>query len=315
MKNRSMVKLIHADGFFPKGDVESLCSVVSNMDFVEKEYGYELPNFNLIFPDIETIFYHVLGERVCVDPIRSGIIRKPHNNVIHFESFESTNEWCFIVALEKTTVNLLYHISDHTAGDLSDADAKSALDDVQFNYRNLFEWKIHTNILLEPNQGLFIRPWVFHSLSNGLVQYYRLMADMKPRILVMGLPGSNRSRIAHELAKNIEGTELINSMEERVKNKDIDFSEDGQLRHCYRLLKMARESSKNCVIINMTCPLPKMRDILNPDIIIWASDKDKCQYEDLNQMYVPPQTFDVECKTFDETTLSTIIGKMMCRRM
>jgi hypothetical protein len=73
-----------------------------------------------------------------------------------------------------------------------------------------------------------------------------------------------------ELANNIEGTELINSMEERVKNKDIDFSEDGQLRHCYRLLKMARESSKNCVIINMACPLPKMRDILNPDIIIWA---------------------------------------------
>jgi len=39
----------------------------------------------------------------------------------------------------------------------------------------LFEWDIYTNILLEPNQGVIFRPWLFHSIENGLVQYYRLV--------------------------------------------------------------------------------------------------------------------------------------------
>jgi hypothetical protein len=315
MKNRSMVKLMHADGFFPKGDVESLRSAVSNMQFVPKEYGHELPNFNLIFPDMEIILYHVLGERVIVDPNRSGIIRKPYNHVIHFEAFDSPNEWCFIVALEETTVNLHYHISDHTMGDAGEADAKTAFDGHKFNYRNWFEWKIHTNIQLEPNQGLFIRPWMFHSLEDGLVQYYRLIADTKPRILVMGLPESNRSRIAHDLHSKIENTELINSMDLRVQSKDIDFTEDGQIRHCYRILKKARESKSNSVIINMTCPLPKMREILNPDIIIWANDKTESQYEELNSMFIPPQTFDIECNEFTENTTNQIIQKMLTKRL
>jgi hypothetical protein len=150
-----MVKLIHADGFFAPGDAERYVDIVSGLNFVEKQYGYEIENFNMIFSGLEPIFSKVLGERIVIDNKRSGIFRKPINNIIHFEEFDSLNEWCFVVALQKTTLNLFYHLKKD--GAYREFDAKSALDDWRFNYRNMFEWDYHTNILLEPNQGIFFR--------------------------------------------------------------------------------------------------------------------------------------------------------------
>jgi hypothetical protein len=173
--SRAGIKLIHADGFFPKGEAEGLCSVVQGLQYVEKEYGLELENFNLILPDIHLVFSKILGEDVIIDRERSGLVRKPYNNMIHFESFESPDEWCFILALEKTTLNIYKHIKDIRYNDIDQVDSKNVLDGYQFNYRNLFEWDVTSNILLDCNQGVFIRPWVFHSLQDGTVQYYRIL--------------------------------------------------------------------------------------------------------------------------------------------
>jgi hypothetical protein len=173
--NRTSIKLIHADGFFPKGEAEALWSVVQDLQYVEKEYGLEVPNFNLVLNDIHLVFSKILGEEVVVDYKRSGIVRKPYNNMIHFESFDSPNEWCFILALEKTTLNIFKHVKDIRYNEYNQTDSTNVLEGYQFNYKNLFEWDIVSNIILECNQGVFIRPWVFHSLQDGTVQYYRIM--------------------------------------------------------------------------------------------------------------------------------------------
>jgi len=319
-RNRSMVKLIHADGFFPPQDVVNLRNVVQGFNFVEKEYGYELPDFNLIFPNIETTLYHVLGERVTVDPDRSGVIRRPFNHAIHFESFDSPNEWVFIVALEATQVNLWHHISDTSMGELSPADSRSVFEGMNFNYRNLFEWKIHTNIMLEPNQGLFIRPWVFHSLEDGLVQYYRLIADQKYRILVMGMPESAKSEITHQLSQRFaecgfESCTVINSMQQRHLARDLDFTVNGQIRHCHRLLKQARASKSDLTIIDMCCPIPEMREVLNPDFLIWADVPTVSQYSDLTDMFVPPMTYDAACSTASDKELQQLIHRIKTKRI
>jgi hypothetical protein len=316
MAGRTMVKLIHADGFFPKEDVGNLRNAVNELNFVKKPYGLEIDNFNIIYPDIEIIFKNVLGERVIVDPYRSGVIRKPYNNAIHFEHYNSPDEWCFLVALEKTTINLWHHIDpDGKMGELEQATTTDALVGVDYDYKNLFEWKIHTNILLEPNQALFMRPWLFHSLESGLVQYYRLIADPKYRILVMGLPNSSKKSISQKLADKFSSSLVLNSMEHRVSHKDVDFSEDGQLRHCYRMLKYARASDKDTTIINMTAPLPKMREILNPDFLIWAADGDNTQYEELNTIYTPPIVYDYKCESDDDIEIDNIIQRIITKRI
>jgi hypothetical protein len=110
--NRAAIKMIHADGFFPKDEAENLCAVVRDVQYVEKEYGLEMLNFNLVLPGSDLIFTKMLGEEVTVDHHRSGIVRKPFNGMIHFESFEDPNEWCFIIALESTTLNIYRHVED-----------------------------------------------------------------------------------------------------------------------------------------------------------------------------------------------------------
>jgi hypothetical protein len=314
--SRRMVQLIHANGFFPNNDAENLKNLSDGLQFVESSHGMEVQNFNLIFPDSELIFHKVLGERVIVDTKKSGVLRKPNNNLIHFEEFETTDEWCFIVALEKTTVNFWYHIDPtQSLGELGEPNAKTVFDGYKFNYRNLFEWKIHTNIILETNQCLFYRPWVFTSLESGVIQYYRLLADSNFRILVMGMPGSCKSSIAKKLSEKFESSNLIISNQERILAKDVDYTVDGQMRHCYRMLNLARQSKAKATVIDMACPLPKMRQILNADIVVWVSDKTECEYEELNQIYIPPIYYDIECTDDNNETIDKIIKRIFSKKL
>lgn len=315
MTNRSMVKLIHADGFFPDGDAERYCNIVKNLSFVETDYGLEIPNFNMILSGIEPTLSKVVGERVIVDSKKSGIFRRPLNNLIHFEAFESLNEWCFIIALEKTTLNLWYHLKNPGDGEIGEADAWSALDGWQYNYRNLLEWNIHTNIILRPNQGVFFRPWVFHSLEDGIVQYYRLISDRKFRILVMGLPGSGRDIVSKKLNDIIDNSYLLKSRHIRENLKDVDFSYDGRLRQTYRLLSMARERKEDCVIIDMVCPLPEMREILNPDLIIWVDDINSSTNKELNEVFVPPKYYDVKFSEISDKFYKEVLDKIESKKL
>jgi hypothetical protein len=173
--NRTAIKVVHADGFFSKREAEGLASVVRDVQYVEKEYGLEIPHFNLILPDIHLVFSKILGEEVEIDRARSGIVRRPHNGMIHFESFDDPNEWCFILALERTVLNIYKHVEDVRYGEYGKSDSANVLEGFKFNYRNLFEWDVTHNMILDCNQGVFIRPWVFHSLQDNLVQYYRIV--------------------------------------------------------------------------------------------------------------------------------------------
>lgn len=172
--NKTAIKIIHADGFFPPGEAEACCAVVDGLQYVEKPYGQEIEKFSIVLPGIEPIFSKMLGEEVIVDKQISGVFRKPIR-FIHFEHFDTLKEWCFIVALQKTTFNIYHHVKDIRYNDYGQVDAKTALDGWQFNYGNFFEWDVVTNIILEANQGVFFRPWCFHSLEDGVIQYYRLL--------------------------------------------------------------------------------------------------------------------------------------------
>ena len=159
-----MIKLLQADNFFNIDDIGTLRNVANSLPFIEKEYGEEIDQFNMVIPDLDPIFSKLLAEEVIVDEDKSGIFRRT-NFGIHFESFESLSDWIFIVALEPSTFNLYHHLSG----------ADSALDGYNFNYQNFLEWDCYTNILLKPNQGVIFKPWLFHSLNDqGLVQVYRL---------------------------------------------------------------------------------------------------------------------------------------------
>ena len=314
MSNRAMVKLIHADGFYNEEEVKKFKYIVGGLQYTEKPYGHEIENFNMIQRGLEPIFSRVLGEKVVIDQKRSGLFRRP-KQFVHFEDFETLNEWCFVIALEKTTFNMFHHLKDGI-GESGDVDAKSALDGWQYNYRNLMEWNIETNVVLEENQGVFFRPWMFHSLDEGkLVQYYRLLADRSLRILIMGRPGQGKTEIAKKISESLPGSLYINSEEERIKAKDIDYSLDGQSRHTYRILEIARKNRSDNIIIDMSCPLEDSRDILNPDVIIWIDTNKDSGVIAWEQQFEPPKLYDLKFKAIDEDTLPDIIEKIKTKRV
>ena len=314
MTNRAMVKLIHADGFYNEEDAKRFKYVVGGLSYTEKSYGYEIENFNMIQRGLEPIFSRVLGEKVIIDQNKSGLFRKP-KQFVHFEDFETLNEWCFVIALEKTTFNMFHHIKDGI-GESGEIDAKSALDGWEFNYRNLMEWNIETNVVLEENQGVFFRPWMFHSLNEGkLVQYYRLLADRSLRILVMGRPGQGKTEIAKKIHSSLSGSIYINSEEERVKAKDIDYSIDGQSRHTYRVLEMVRKNRSDSIVIDMSCPLEDNRNILNPDVIVWVDKDDATILPAWEEQFQAPNLYDFRLRGIEEETLNDIIEKVKTKKL
>lgn len=158
----SLIKTLTIDGFYTDEEAKRVGTVVSNLHFEASEFGREVPNFNMVPPEADQMFSSVLHFPVTVDP-QSGIFRYPQN-FIHFESFESLDDWLFVCALEPSTFNLFEHKSG----------ARTALDGHAFKYRNLFEWNLKVNYLLDPGQGIFFRPWLFHSFDQGIVQMFRL---------------------------------------------------------------------------------------------------------------------------------------------
>lgn len=305
---RGMVKLIHADNFFNADDAQRLAAVVQGMNFTNKSYGWELENFNMVLDRLEPLMSKVLGERVVIDHNRSGIFRRPLNNVIHFEEFDSQNEWAFVCALERNTINLYHHLDTQGA-----VDAETALQGWQFNYRNLFEWHLHTNILMQPSQGVFFRPWVFHSMDSGLVQYYRLITDRKFRVLVMGPPSSERKKMAALLAQKIEGSSLLRSLDIRHQDKDIDYSRDGRLRHTYRMLTRARNDRSSCVIMDHACALEEQRSIVNADILVVMRGTDPAW--EAAHSWEQPQLYDFCFDTADESNVLQVLTKIKTKRV
>jgi hypothetical protein len=159
----AFIKTMTIDGFYTKQEAINLSLVVKNLQYKKTDFGHEIEEFNAVSPDSDELFSSVLGKQVTVDLDRSGVFREPEL-FVHFEDFQELNEWLFVVALENSTFNLFEHQSG----------AKTALDGYQFGYRNLFEWDLTVNYLLEPGQGIFFRPWLFHSFDQGLIQIFRL---------------------------------------------------------------------------------------------------------------------------------------------
>jgi hypothetical protein len=302
-----MVKLLHADNFLSPEEAQRAAGVVQGLNFTPKSYGWELENFNMVLTRLEPVMSRVLGERVVIDQQRSGVFRRPLNNVIHFEEFDSLNEWAFVCALEKTTLNLYHHI-DSTGT----VDAESAIQGYNFNYMNLFEWELHTNILLAPSQGVFFRPWVFHSLDQGLVQYYRLKTDRKFRVLVMGPPGSQRALMAKKLSDKIAGSSLIKSMDVRIKDKDVDFSTDGRLRQTYRMLTLARNDRSDCVILDHACVLDEQRQIVNPDVLVYM--KGTTDWDNSHE-WEEPKYYDLSFQEACDSAVEAVLNRIETKRI
>lgn len=135
---------------------------------------------------------------------------------------------------------------------------------------------------------------------------------MAKKILIMGLPGSGKTTLAHELARELVDLHYIvdwfNADDVRRKFNDWDFSNEGRIRQAQRMASMADDSDGDFVICDFVAPLPKMRDIFAADYIIWVNTIDQGRFEDTNNMFVKPTFVDTEVTTQDAGHWAPIIS-------
>ncbi len=56
--------------------------------------------------------------------------------------------------------------------------------------------------------------------------------------------------------------------------------------------EIADVSNRDYIIADFVCPLPEMRDIFDPDFLIWVDTIAEGRFEDTNQAFVAPEKYD-----------------------
>lgn len=113
------------------------------------------------------------------------------------------------------------------------------------------------------------------------------------KILIMGLPGSGKTTLALALVERLDpGVLWLNADKLRELYNDWDFSYEGRMRQAARMKTFADCSEDKFIIADFVCPLPEMRDLFSPDVIIWVDTIKSGRFEDTNKAFVAPEQYD-----------------------
>ena len=118
------------------------------------------------------------------------------------------------------------------------------------------------------------------------------------RILIMGLPGAGKTTLAKALQARLNCV-WFNADEIRARYNDWDFSTEGRVRQSKRMRILADDSNREYVIADFVAPLKQMRDIYAADYVIWMDTISKGRFEDTNQLFEPPEVYDLRITEFD----------------
>ena len=116
----------------------------------------------------------------------------------------------------------------------------------------------------------------------------------------MGLPGSGKTTLANELGPMLNAKRL-NADEVRKEANDWDFSEEGRKRQAKRMADFAIKLKEvgNFVVADFICPTPEARSLFPADYVIWVDTIKEGRFDDTNQMFVKPKTFNYHVTTQD----------------
>lgn len=130
---------------------------------------------------------------------------------------------------------------------------------------------------------------------------------MKKVVLIMGLPGSGKTDLAGDLVMSMDPLSVLwlNGDKIRAKYCDWDFSYEGRIRQARRMRALADEHT-GITILDFICPLKEMREIINPDLIIWMNTIESGRYDDTNAMFEKPDMYDVRIDSFDQINIEKI---------
>lgn len=114
----------------------------------------------------------------------------------------------------------------------------------------------------------------------------------------MGLPGSGKTPFANQLLDKLGEHKIsyawYNGDLVRKLYDDWDFSLDGRLRQAQRMVEKADKCKKLGIVAvcDFVCPTEYLREVFNPDILVWMDTLDKSLYDDTNELFEKPVNYD-----------------------
>ena len=164
-----MKQFILASNFYQ--DIDSLMDIIAPMDFEPTLHGTEISDFEFTPTELAEKFLYILNENV---EIQLGNFRKS-NSMIHFENFYQHSLWKCIVAMEDNILKLFEQDNIKSFFDVANLD-----DFMLENSNDESKWITKATLALKKNDFVFIRPWMWHSLSDSkLVQVFLLNQNLK----------------------------------------------------------------------------------------------------------------------------------------
>ena len=109
----------------------------------------------------------------------------------------------------------------------------------------------------------------------------------------MRLPGAGKTTLASELVPLIRA-KWLNADQVRKEANDQDFSGEGIKRQAQCMDDLAEKYKQDGqhVVADFFCPIPKGRQLFNPDYIVWVDTIKKVRFEDTNKIFVKPEKYD-----------------------
>ena len=131
----------------------------------------------------------------------------------------------------------------------------------------------------------------------------------------MGLPGAGKTTLAealiNQLLRESRSVFWLNADDVRRSYNDWDFSEEGRIRQSERMRDFANERSEEFVICDFVAPLPKMREIVDPDYLIWVDTITEGQYQDTNKIFIFPEAVDLHVDSKNAEYWASVIFNLV----
>jgi adenylylsulfate kinase len=123
------------------------------------------------------------------------------------------------------------------------------------------------------------------------------------KILIIGLSGAGKSELAKELHSlfqaNKKSSVRINGDEVREAYNDWDFSPEGRIRQAERMSKLAKQSEAKYIIADFIAPTKIIRDLFNPDLLIWVDTIKFSKYTNTDVIFENPTNYKFKIKKKD----------------
>src|SRR5579862_5751329 len=120
-------------------------------------------------------------------------------------------------------------------------------------------------------------------------------ANVKRKILIMGLPGAGKTTLANALAPLLNAVVFNADAVRSNLSRDLGFGHEDRVEHARRMGWMCDRvvEAGATVIADFICPTVETRAAFGDAFTIWVDRIKEGRFADTNKMFVAPQTFDL----------------------